>query len=355
MCGVSLDLAETSSGANAPIARFSRRNALTRRQKAAVIVRLLVNEDMQPDLAQLTEAQQTSLTRDIAALRRVDKDTLSAVLGEFVAEIEGIALSFPADLGGALEQLEGFISEHAAAKLRRESGLSYAGDPWDRLSALGTEKLLPVLINEPPEIAAVILSKLKVGRAADILGQIPGPVARRITFAISRTATIDPDTVQAIGGALLESLDAEPIAAFPEGPVSRIGALLNTTTAAIRDDMLEGLDSEDKDFAREVRKAIFTFANIPERIEPRDIPRILRDIEDDVVVKALALAQVAFPKAAEYFFESLSTRMADQLRESIEDAGVPAAAEGEKAMARIVGRIREMERGGELILMVAED
>jgi flagellar motor switch protein FliG len=351
---VSLENSEIPTNVPTPVARVGRRGALTRRQKAAVIVRLLVNEDMQPDLARLTEAQQTSLTRDIATLRRVDKDTLSAVLGEFVAEIEGIALSFPADLGGALEQLEGFISEHAAAKLRRESGLSYAGDPWDRLSALGTEKLLPVLVNEPPEIAAVIISKLKVGRAADILGQIPGPVARRITFAISRTATIDPDTVQAIGGALLESLDAEPIAAFPEGPVTRIGALLNTTTAAIRDDMLDGLDSEDKDFAREVRKAIFTFANIPERIEPRDIPRILRDLEDDTVVKALALAQIQFPAAAKYFLESLSTRMADQLRESIQDAGTPVAADGERAMSRIVGRIREMERGGELILMNGE-
>jgi len=129
---------------------------------------------------------------------------------------------------------------------------------------------------------------------------------------------------------------------------------LNTTTAAIRDDMLDGLDSEDKDFAREVRKAIFTFANIPERIEPRDIPRILRDLEDDIVVKALALAKIEFPKAAEYFLESLSTRMAEQLREAIQDAGTPLAADGERAMARIVGRIREMERGGELILMVGE-
>jgi len=41
--------------------------------------------------------------------------------------------------------------------------------------------------------------------------------------------------VQAIGGALLgKRLDAETdLQAFPEGPVARIRALLNTTTAAI--------------------------------------------------------------------------------------------------------------------------
>lgn len=314
------------------------------------MVRLLVAEGLPPDLGGLTESQQTTLTRDIAAMRRVDKDTLSAVLGEFVAEIEAIALSFPADLGDALSQLEGFISDHAAAKLRRESGLSYAGDPWDRLSALGTDRLLPILRAEPPEISAVILSKLKVARAADLLSQLPGPQARSIAFAISRTSSIDPDTVQAIGGALLESLDAEPIAAFAEGPVARIGAILNTATAAVRDDVLDGLDHDDAEFARAVRQAIFTFENIPTRIAPRDVPRILRELDEAVIIKAIAAAQSAAPQAAAYLLEHLSTRMADQLRDTIREQGPPNQTEGERAMTAVVSQIREMERAGDLIL-----
>jgi hypothetical protein len=58
---VSLENSEIPTNVPTPVARVGRRGALTRRQKAAVIVRLLVNEDMQPDLARLTEAQQTEL------------------------------------------------------------------------------------------------------------------------------------------------------------------------------------------------------------------------------------------------------------------------------------------------------
>ena len=337
------------------ITRSTYKPNLTRRQKAAVMVRLLVSEDLQPDLSGLTEALQTTLARDIAALRRVDNDTLSAVLGEFVAEIEGIALSFPPDLGDVLAQLEGNISDHAAAKLRRETGLSYAGDPWDRLSALGLERLLPILKNEPPEIAAVILSKLKVGRAADLLGMLSGPEARSITLAISRTASIDPETVQAIGGALLESLEAEPLAAFPEGPVTRVGAILNTTSAAVRDDMLTGLETEDRTFADAVRKAIFTFENIETRIEPRDIPRIVREVDEDTLVTALGAAKTAFPSVVEYILDNLSSRMSDQLRETIEEQGSPAAKDGERAITVMLTRIREMERAGDLIMVVKEE
>ena len=342
-------------GGTGRITRSTYKPNLTRRQKAAVMVRLLVSEDLQPDLSGLTEALQTTLARDIAALRRVDNDTLSAVLGEFVAEIEGIALSFPPDLGDVLAQLEGNISDHAAAKLRRETGLSYAGDPWDRLSALGLERLLPILKNEPPEIAAVILSKLKVGRAADLLGMLSGPEARSITLAISRTASIDPETVQAIGGALLESLEAEPLAAFPEGPVTRVGAILNTTSAAVRDDMLTGLETEDRTFADAVRKAIFTFENIETRIEPRDIPRIVREVDEDTLVTALGAAKTAFPSVVEYILDNLSSRMSDQLRETIEEQGSPAAKDGERAIAVMLTRIREMERAGDLIMVVKEE
>ena len=342
-------------GGAAHITRSTYKPNLTRRQKAAVMVRLLVSEDLQPDLSGLSEALQTTLARDIAALRRVDNDTLSAVLGEFVAEIEGIALSFPHELGDVLAQLEGNISDHAAAKLRRETGLSYAGDPWDRLSALGTERLLPILKSEPPEIAAVILSKLKVGRAADLLGMLSGPEARSVTLAISRTASIDPETVQAIGGALLESLEAEPLAAFPEGPVSRVGAILNTTTAAVRDDMLTGLEGEDEDFANAVRKAIFTFENIETRIEPRDIPRIVREVDEDTLIMALGAANAAFPSVVNYILDNLSSRMADQLRDTLEEQGSPGAKDGERAMAVMITRIRELERAGDLIMIASDD
>ena len=39
------------------------------------------------------------------------------------------------------------------------------------------------------------------------------------------------------------------------------------------DEVLEGLDAEDAGFAEEVRRAIFTFANIPARIDPRNPTR----------------------------------------------------------------------------------
>ncbi|WP_300032290.1 FliG C-terminal domain-containing protein [uncultured Roseobacter sp.] len=329
---------------------------LSRKAKAAIVVRLLINEGADIPLEDLPEDLQAELTQQMGAMRLVDRDTLSSVVAEFSDELESVGLSFSGGIAGALNALEGKISKQTAARLRKEAGVREYGDPWERLRQLGPDKLLPVLQNESTEVAAVMLSKIDVKHAADLLGRLPGPEARRITYAVSLTSAVTPDAVDRIGLSLASQLDAEPLKAFDSGPVERVGAILNSTTSVTRDDVLEGLDESDAGFADLVRKAIFTFGNIPQRIAARDIPRVVRGIDQDVLVTALAGAEAAgFQDAATFILENMSGRMADQLRESVEEREKVKASEMEEATTAIVQAIREMETAGELLMIVDED
>jgi flagellar motor switch protein FliG len=80
--------------------------------------------------------------------------------------------------------------------------------------------------------------------------------------------------------------------------VERVGAILNSSTTLTRDDMLEGLQETDETFATAVRKAIFTFANIPANVVARDTSRILRDVDPDELVLAISGAKVAGMQAS---------------------------------------------------------
>ncbi len=104
--------------------------ALSKRQKAAIIVRLLLSEKVDLNLASLPEELQESLTVEMASMRFVDRATLRAVIEEFVAEIEDIGLAFPSGLEGALNLLDGSISAATAARIRRQGGVRISGDPW---------------------------------------------------------------------------------------------------------------------------------------------------------------------------------------------------------------------------------
>jgi flagellar motor switch protein FliG len=279
------------------------------------------------------------------------------VVEEFVGELEAIGLSFPGGIEGALGILDGHISPATAARLRKEAGIAARGDPWERIGGLSSERLAQVLEQESVEVGAVILSKLNVRTAAEALGLLPGERARRLSYAISKTGKVDPDTVRRIGLSLAAQLDAEPVGAFPDGPVQRIGAILNSSRAATREEVLAGLDEADADFAAEVRRAIFTFANVPERISARDIPRIVKEIEQPVLVTALAYAagDPDMAKARDYVLDNMSKRMADTLREEIAAAGTVKESAGEEAMGVIVGQIRAMIDAGEILTLADDD
>ena len=329
---------------------------LSRRAKAAIVVRLLLNEGADIPLEDLPEELQEKLTQQMGTMRMVDRDTLEAVVGEFAEEVERVGLSFPSGMAGALEALEGKISRHTAMRLRREWGVRQFGDPWARLRELGAEKLLPILQNESIEVAAVTLSKLPVALSAELLGLLPGPQARRITYAVSLTSAIKPEAVDRIGLSLAAQLDSQPKMAFDSDPVQRVGAILNSSTSLTRDDVLTGLDETDQGFAEAVRKAIFTFGNIPERIAPRDLPRILREVDQSQLVVALAGAEAAgFGASLAFILENMSARMADQLREEMSEAGKVKAADAEEAMSAIVAVIRQMEQAGDLLLLQDDD
>ena len=68
---------------------------LTPRQKAAVIVRLLLSAGAQMPLSALPEDLQAALTEQIGQMCAIDLGTLDAVIAEFQAAIDDLGLLFP--------------------------------------------------------------------------------------------------------------------------------------------------------------------------------------------------------------------------------------------------------------------
>lgn len=330
---------------------------LSRRQKAAIVVRFLLNEGADLRLSDLPDDLQRVLTTQMGSMRYVDRTTLRAVVTEFAAELEAMGLTFPRGVAGALSALDGRISPQTAARLRKEAGVRQFGDPWEQVRAAPTDALRDMLAGESTEIAAVLLSKLDVARAAELLAQLPGEAARRITIAMSQTAAVTPDAVDRIGLSLAAQLHDVPDIAFPDAAEKRVGDILNYSPATTRDAVLDGLDAEDEDFATRVRRAIFTFANIPERVAPLDIPTLTREVDQPTLVMALGAAAdtQATAEAAEFILANMSRRMSDALREEIAETAKPRAKDGEAAMTQVVNTIRRLEAAGTITLVLPDE
>ncbi|MEO1455156.1 MAG: FliG C-terminal domain-containing protein [Pseudomonadota bacterium] len=327
---------------------------LPRPDKAAIITQLLLKAGVPLALDTMPERLQKKLIERIGALAPVDADTVAAIADEFADALTNGPLAGGAGMAGALALVDGSASASLVQRLKAQAGDVVVTDAWEQLVEKEPHDLLPIFERESVEVSAVVLSKLAVGKAAAVLGLLPGPHARRITYAVSQIGAVRPDAVQRIGTALLQELETVRESAFAEDPVEKVGAILNSSRAATRNTVLEGLEESDPAFAEEVRRSIFTFGNIPARIDARDVPKIVREVDQEVLVRALAAAAGDMDEVAEFIFGAMSKRMADALRDEIMDLGEVDGEAGEDAMGTVVAAIRALEEAGELHLLAEE-
>ncbi|MFK7752803.1 MAG: FliG C-terminal domain-containing protein [Sedimentitalea sp.] len=324
--------------------------------KAAIVVRMLLTQGEDLPLEQLPDELQARLTQQMGTMGLVDRDTVDSVIGEFSDILEGVGLTFPKGLAKAISAMDGKISAQTTARLRREAGVRQDGNPWDRLRGVPVEELAATAQSESIEVAAVLLSKLDTGKAAALLGLLPGPLARQITYAISQTVSITPEAIDLIGISLASQLDHKVAAVFADGPDERVGAILNQSPAKTREDVLLGLEEADAEFAGLVRKSMFTFVHIPQRVAPRDVPNVVRAADATVLLTALAGAtNIENAPVAEFILSNISNRMSESLREEIAELGEVKAKDGEAAMTEIVNTIRTLQQQEQIELIMPEE
>ena len=327
---------------------------LTSRQKAAIIVRVLLAEGGELTLESLPPQAQDALAREMAEMGLVDRITRDTVVEEFCDSLDAVGLTFPGSIHGTLDIMGGRISRDSSDRLRRLAALSGRSDPWERIATLPVSHLAALAQSEALEIAAVMFSRLPVPKAAETFSALPQDRARRIAYAMSLTGGIEAAAMARIGMALVQAAETLPRPALDSGPVEKVGAILNFTSALTRESVLEGLDQDDADFAEGVRKAIFTWANIPIRIDPRDIPRITRAVDPLVLLRAMAGARGKDLPTVEFILAALSSRMAESMRDEIASMGRVTAAEAETAMTEVIAAMRVMEAAGDLFLIAGD-
>ncbi len=330
--------------------------SVSQSRKAAMVVQLLLRDGGDLPLLQLPEEAQARLTRELGALNIVDRTTLKSVAEEFEKELSDVALTAPGSVEAALKSLDGRISAGTVARLREEAAAKLGSDPWVVVLDLDPEDMIAITKSESPEVCAILLSKLPTSKAAALLGLMPGENARRIAYAMSKTGYVRPDAIKRIGSGLAQQYCGASLPAFADTAESRIGAILNSSPASTRDQVLEGLLSEDPTFGESVRKAIFTFADIPARLALPDVPKVLRDIDQADLVRALASATAAggdLAAATSFILDNMSTRMVENLRDEMGEAGKIKQSDGETAQTTVVSAIRAAADAGTIFWLLA--
>ena len=321
---------------------------LTGAQKAAIIVRLLSSEGGALPLSTLSSEAQRRLTEQFRHLGRVDKILVDQVVEEFSERVNDPSLRFPANLNSTLKLIEEHLSPEVGSDLRRSAGLGPKNDPWPDIAAIPVPALAAAMLQEGVQVGAIILSKLTPEIASEVMAALPEDVAKATAYAVQETEHVIPEVVDCIGVAMQKLSQPLGPHAFATEPVVRVADILNAAISSQRDAMLMALETIDMPFATKVREAIFTFADISERLEPSDVAKFIRLVEADVMVKSLAAALADLPDTIEFILSNMSKRMSEQYREEMGEVENLSLKEGEKAMSEVTAVIRGMKERGEI-------
>jgi len=329
---------------------------LTNAQRAAIILSLLDAEQAR-DLAQRFDRGRTD--RAIAAFEQlpmVDRATLMSVIEAYLDAISGAA---PLVAGGPrrAHQLADILAKPPALtndnspKMDDNSGSidddADAEAVWAYVRALPQEKIAKLVAGERPAIISAVVNQLDADSSSAVLARLPGEKASAVVRQMLSGREPSSKTYDAIAESLRrvapDRLASNDSASFDPLAIANI---FNRMPAKRQVEILEPLKSLIPEQVGAVEEFLLSFPNLPERLPRTVVPTVFRELDNKVIDTALGYALTDQPDAAEFLLGSISQRLAEQIRERVEELPKPKAADGEEAQAEIMRILIEWSEEG---------
>ncbi|RMF36103.1 MAG: hypothetical protein D6754_11990, partial [Alphaproteobacteria bacterium] len=323
---------------------------LSRAEKATLILAALGPEGAAGILAELGEENIRRFARIVAQMGVIRGPVLDEVVAEFLDEIGGSR-----DVSGGIltarRMLSGALDRETYDRIMEDVQTTTHTTIWDRLGKAPVGAVAGFLAAEHPQVGAVVLSRMRPDLAARVLERLPEIVAQPVVLRMKRAPRIDGAVLEVLKRVIEdELLSVIRRAGATKKPAELLAGLMNHVSGAAREKFLEELEADEPEFAAEVQRVMFTFADIIQRVNPRDVTAITREVEEEVLMAALKTGQETHPQVCEFILGSLSKRLAERITEDLEAMMPVPLKEGEAAQGEIIKAIQALAQRGEIKL-----
>jgi flagellar motor switch protein FliG len=313
-------------------------------RKAAILTVLLGEHASGELFKHLNEEEIELIAREVALLGPVPAATATEVLEEFH------------QMWKAAEYVTKGGVEYASKLLVKSLGPDLAKRVLDRvvktfessMAFTGLEKADPQQLSkfiqsEHPQTIALILAHLKPGPAAQLMQSLPEDLRVEVVTRMANLEEISPEVISRISSVIeqrLKSLGASTHESY--GGVRAVAELLNRIDRSISQPVLEAIESQTPDLAVSIRHLMFVFDDLL-HVDDNALREIVQRADKKVLTVAL---KGTSEDIRNRFFQNMSKRAVDMIREEIELLGAVRLREVEKAQQEVVGIARKLEEEG---------
>ncbi len=324
-----------------------RKNALSGRQKAAVLLISLGAEASANVLKFLRDEEVEQLTLEIASMRKVTPEIKEKTITEFYDMCVAQEYISQGGIDYARQLLQGAVGADRAKDILNQLTSTLQVRPFDFLRRTDAAELLNFIRKEHPQTIALIMAYLEPAQSATVLGSLPPDMQVEVTRRIAVMDRTSPDVVREVERVLerkLASVMSEDYTAA--GGLDACVAVLNRVDRGTEKSIIESLVEQFPDLAEEIRKRLFVFEDLI-HLDDRAMQKVLREVDLNTDLP-LAL-KVASEEVTEKIFRNLSKRAVENLQETMQYMGPVRLRQVEEAQQKIVNLVRRLEDEGEVV------
>ena len=306
-----------------------------------------------------------------AVLREMDEmsvnriSTAMSTLKGVTAQLrEDVLLSFASDLG--ITAIGGDSMKFLNRVLTNALGENNAKEILDRLRRherrstfylppnTDARTLAMQMAHERPQTIALLLAHIPHDMGANLLSFLPEALAAEALYRFSNLDVVSPSVVKE----LRDMLDELAMQTGTGGRrVTNLGGakqtadILNHFPSAMSDTVLSAIDERDAKTAEKIRENLFTFVDLG-RLPDRSMQILLREVPSEKLAPALRLVDETL---RERFFQNLSARQAEVLKEELTNGPPIRRADALAAQSEVVDAALKLAGEGRISISATEE
>ena len=319
--------------------------------KAAILMAAIGAEHAARIMGALDDDERDRIGQAMVELE--DMEMADDTTGEVVEEFRNMLFSGKSlrshlgrTLRGMLDMVYGDDAGKRLARIREEARDRF---PFRGLRGIKARDLARVLLDEHPQVRALVLANIDSHQAADVLEEFPEEEQMPIVYRMATMEEPSPRLLKQVAHEMIDrarGLRREEFRDPAQGdPRFKIVAdILNATHAGADKDILERIEEEDKDVSTSIRERMFTWDDIVV-IDKRTMQKILAGVDTRLLALALKSCD---EKVKESLLSSVSRRTRDMIVEEKELLGAVPLTDVLDAQKQILATVRGLIDAGEI-------
>jgi flagellar motor switch protein FliG len=316
-------------------------------QKAVLMLLSLDESVATPIIAELDPNELRKLKEVAATMTSVPNGALESLYAEFIERAQaGVAVP----RGGARYLAD--ITSRALGSTRAQQIFQDAPPTaMQRLAQADPAQLAALLENEHPQLAAAILSQLEPERAAQTLKNLPEHVRPAVLARLGSMTEVPAELLEEAATALGAELpQAAPDTSLVVDGQARAAAVVRKMGRKPGEALLEKLEAENGDLAREIRRSLYSFEDLLV-VDPKGIRTLLESVPVERLTLALKTASEAMKT---HIFSGMSKRAGERIKEDMEALATTRLADVEAAQREILEIALRLDAEGQISLGESE-